>query len=172
MRVTKGAIKGIAREWEPIPNWKKLEFTVETKQGTKRIRRLPDTPDLQEIEDISDEVKQEFNLISVEELEKEVKGARVEFTLYFVRGRLEDDEVQLNTISDTTMQSELAEEDQELQDLLDEFRDVFGEELPDGLPPKRDVDHVIDTRVGNRSGQSDFPIRGRPRFPVPGRVRT
>jgi len=42
-------------------------------------------------------------------LEKEVKGARVEFTLYFVRGTLEDDEVQLNTISDTTMQSELAE---------------------------------------------------------------
>src|SRR5437773_9304930 len=45
------------REWEPIPNWKKLEFTVETKQGTKRIRRLPDTQDLQEIEDISDQVK-------------------------------------------------------------------------------------------------------------------
>src|SRR5438045_9704414 len=122
----------------------KLEFTVETKQGPKRIRRLLDTPDLQEIEDFSEEVKQEFNLISVEELEKEVKGTRVEFTLYFVRGRLEDDKVQLNMISDTTMQSELAEEDQELQDLLDEFRDVFREELPGGLHPKRDVDHVID----------------------------
>ena len=146
------------REWEPIPNWKKLEFTVETKQGTKRIRRLPDTPDLQEIEDISDEVKQEFNLISVEELEKEVKGARVEFTLYFVRGRLEDDEVQLNTISDTTMQSELAEEDQELQDLLDEFRDVFREELPDGLPPKRDVDHVIDTGTEQPSNRNAYPL--------------
>ncbi len=33
------------REWEPIPNWKKLEFTVETKQGTKRIRHTPDVMD-------------------------------------------------------------------------------------------------------------------------------
>jgi len=32
-----------------------------------------------------------------------------------------------------------------LQDLLDEFQDVFRHELPDGLPPRRSVDHVIDT---------------------------
>src|SRR5206468_12270596 len=84
--------------------------------------------------------------------------ARVEFTLYFVRGRLEDDEVQLNTISDTTMQSERVEEDQELQGLLDEFRDVFREELPDGLPPKRDVDHVIDTGTEQPSNRNAYPL--------------
>ena len=28
------------------------------------------------------------------------------------------------------------------------------------------------TKVGSRSSQSDFPIRVRPTFPVPGRVRT
>src|SRR5579859_4481607 len=31
---------------------------------------------------------------------------------------------------------------------------------------------VLAFRVGNRSGQSDFPTRSRPRFPVSDRVRT
>ena len=32
-------------EWEPMPNWKKLEFTVQTSTGTNRIRRLPSALD-------------------------------------------------------------------------------------------------------------------------------
>ena len=39
----------------------------------------------------------------------------------------------------------VADLSKELQDLLDGFRDVFRNELPDELPPRRGVDHAIDT---------------------------
>jgi len=42
--------------------------------------------------------------------------------------------------------------------LLDEFLDVFREELPDGLPPKRDVDHVIDTGTEQPSNRNAYPL--------------
>jgi len=37
---------------------------------------------------------------------------------------------------------------------------------------RTDVADDIVNRIGNRSGQSDFPTRSRPRFPVSDRVRT
>jgi hypothetical protein len=36
----------------------------------------------------------------------------------------------------------------EVKDLLDEYSDVFPEELPDGLPPDRGISHVIDLEPG------------------------
>lgn len=44
----------------------------------------------------------------------------------------------------------LSDEDPEVRALLHEYEDVFQEELPDGLPPARDVDHAIDTLPGSK----------------------
>ena len=91
------------QEWEPVPNWKKLEFTVETTQGTKRIRRLPGAPEFKKLE----EIKHDLNLISENELEKELKGGKVIFCLYFAR-ELEEDVAQLNTMNSSEENSEVA----------------------------------------------------------------
>jgi hypothetical protein len=39
--------------------------------------------------------------------------------------------------------------DPRIRSLLDEFKDVFPEDLPDGLPPSRDVDHRIELVPGS-----------------------
>ena len=39
--------------------------------------------------------------------------------------------------------------DPRIRSLLDEFKDVFPEDLPEGLPPKRDVDHRIELVPGS-----------------------
>src|ERR1700716_3644110 len=39
--------------------------------------------------------------------------------------------------------------DPRIRSLLDEFKDVFPEELPEGLPPRRDVDHRIELVPGS-----------------------
>jgi len=113
-----------------------LEFTVETNQGIKRLRRLPNAPDLQDLEDIN----HEFNLISAAELEQEIKNKHTEFILYSAWERKHDSNVQLNTSNDSSSEHSevegLAGDDKELQVLLNEFRDVFKDELPDGLPPR------------------------------------
>jgi hypothetical protein len=41
--------------------------------------------------------------------------------------------------------------DTKLIPLLKEYSDVFRSELPDGLPPKRSVDHAIETDHGAKS---------------------
>jgi hypothetical protein len=61
--------------------------------------------------------------------------------LYFAKASEESDgDTQLNSLI-----SPLKIANPELQQLLDEFKDIFKNELPDGLPPKRTVDHAIDT---------------------------
>ena len=42
------------------------------------------------------------------------------------------------------------EKDPRIQHLLTEFHDVFPEELPPELPPKRDLDHRIELEPGSR----------------------
>jgi hypothetical protein len=39
--------------------------------------------------------------------------------------------------------------DPRIRSLLDEFKDVFPEDLPEGLPPRRDVDHRIELVPGS-----------------------
>ncbi|XP_074303011.1 uncharacterized protein LOC141637431 [Silene latifolia] len=39
-------------------------------------------------------------------------------------------------------------DDRGVQELLEEFRDVFPDELPDGLPPLRGIEHQIDLILG------------------------
>jgi hypothetical protein len=41
--------------------------------------------------------------------------------------------------------------------LLDEYRDVFPDDLPEGLPPKRSVDHKIELKTG--SSPTSLPLR-------------
>ena len=49
-------------------------------------------------------------------------------------------------------------QDPELRKLLDEFRDVFKDELPDGLPPKRAVDHEINTGNEAPANRNAYPL--------------
>ena len=60
------------QEWDPAPNWKKLEFTVETQDGIKHIRRLPQKMDLQHLDELR-EMEEELNLMSEKELAQGLK---------------------------------------------------------------------------------------------------
>ena len=72
------------QEWDPIPHWKELEFTVETDQGPKRLERIAPVHCID-----LEEVKHEFNIISESELDSVLKEGRkvgdLKMILYFVR---------------------------------------------------------------------------------------
>src|SRR5436190_23208785 len=45
-----------------------------------------------------------------------------------------------------------------IQHLLNEFTDVLREELPDGLPPVRSIEHAIDTGDERPYNRNAFPL--------------
>src|SRR5271154_3333282 len=45
------------QEWNPQADWRDLEFTVKTNTGTKHIRRLQTTPELQEFDIDNPEIR-------------------------------------------------------------------------------------------------------------------
>ena len=48
--------------------------------------------------------------------------------------------------------------DAELRAVLHEHKDVFQDELPDGLPPKRAVDHEINTGNEAPTNRNAYPL--------------
>jgi hypothetical protein len=112
------------------------------------------------------ELREQFNLLSVDELDKAAKVKGAQTILYWVRSsqnqEFENIEA-LNTIAQASAsQSESSqagpsgdsptEQDwivrdvcPKLQPLVNEFREVFRNDLPKGLPPERALDHRIDT---------------------------
>jgi hypothetical protein len=68
-------------------------------------------------------------------------------------------EEQLNAIEQSVkFDCPVVENNPELQVLLDEFLDVFRNSFPEGLPPQRDVDHVIDTQNQAPSNRNAYEL--------------
>ena len=67
---------------------------------------------------------------------------------------------QLNSLNDVhhSEVKDLAEGNAELQQLLKGYKDVFRVILPEGLPPKREVDHGIDTGDAHPVNRNAFPL--------------
>jgi hypothetical protein len=48
--------------------------------------------------------------------------------------------------------------DKPFKDLLEEYKDCLREDLPEGLPPVRDIDHAIETGEERPSNRNAFPL--------------
>jgi len=149
------------QEWDPIPHWKELELMVETDKGPKRLKRIPPVHCID-----LEEVKDEFNLITEGELDslfKECRKAKeeVKMMLYYAREQDVSDILATMTDEKNMEQSEVEEmtgDNAELRQLLGEFKDVFRNELPDGLPPQRALDHHIDTGETAPINRNAYPL--------------
>jgi len=145
------------QEWDPIPHWKELEFTVETDKGPKRLKRIPPVQciDLEEID--------EFNLISEGELDslfKECRKAKedVKMVLYFAREQDVSDMLTAMTDEKHSEVEDMAGDNAEVRQVVGEFRELFRNDLPDGLPPRRALDHHIDTGTTPPINRNAYPL--------------
>src|SRR5437588_6402960 len=66
-----------------------------------------------------------------------------------IRRIAKKEEVYLCVIKNSDVDKQLEELDPRVKPLLLEYKDVFPEELPHGLPPQRNVDHKIDVISGS-----------------------
>src|SRR5437667_4652721 len=114
---------------------------VSTPEGIKKIQHkltaemeVPKRPRLTVMREYRKDLQ--FNLITEKEAKRDLKQKGVMAILYFVT---EDRGATFSLKKQATMDSPA------IQHLLNEYSDVLREELPDGLPPVRSIEHAIDT---------------------------
>jgi len=134
------------QEWDPIPHWKELEFMVEIDQGLKRLKRILSVHCIE-----LEEVKYEFNLISKGELDslfkEDKKIGDLKMMLYFAREQDVSDVLAAMTNENNGEYFEVEDmtgDNTELRQVLGEYKELFRNDLSDGLPPRRVLDHHID----------------------------
>jgi len=135
------------QEWDSIPHWKELEFTVEIDQGPKWLKRISPVHHID-----LEEVEHEFNLIMEGELDSLIKEDRkvgdLKMILFFAREQDVSDILTAMT-NDNNMEhsgvEDMAGDNAEVRQIVGEYKDIFRNDLPDGLPPRRALDHHIDT---------------------------
>jgi len=136
------------REWKPIPDWESLDMLISTAEGVHRIEHklkemaMPKRHLLTVMREYREDLH--FCLISEKEAKREIKQKHARAVLYFIR---EDQ---------GAVTAEPADPD--LRNLLQEFKDCFRDDLPDELPPARDVDHAIETGVEAPVNRSAYPL--------------
>ena len=166
-------------QWKPLYDWETLDVFINTPEGVQRVVhkfsisdiRMPES--LTMLEDWPAELC--ASGISLKEVEKEIKGGAKSY-LYFIRdcrgnsdenfncsGRDSDEDLSpgMNSMEigrNLERDSNSKEMNRRLRRLLKEYQNVFREELPEGLPPRRAVDHAIETGDASPVNKNAYPL--------------
>ena len=134
-------------EWRPVPDWDSLDMLISTAEGVHRIEHklkemaMPKRHSLTVMREYRSDLH--FNLISEKEAKRDLKQKHARAMLYFIR---EDQGIVEKPL------------DPDLCNLLQEFKDCLRDDLPDGLPPERDIDHAIETGEERPSNKNAYPL--------------
>jgi hypothetical protein len=144
------------REVEPTPEWKTLNWYVQTAEGIvclKHRNQVDPEPHRPKLTALQIDTKEDFEWITEKDAKKALrKGARC--MLHYARAYIDDSNgrPRLNSIRD------LGDvDDPKLQQLLEEYQDIFREELPKELPPEQGVVHAIDTGDEKPVNRNAYP---------------
>jgi hypothetical protein len=156
------------KQVQPVPDWSTLDWLVPSEFGTVRIEHIGHQaddarPKLTTLADDFKDVELQFNHISWPEADKILRNGG-HGVLHIAKSsdqNLHPDIPRINALEDGVdglNESFIASQDLALQGLLRESRDVFREELPEGLPPKRSIKHSIDTGSERPVNRNAYPL--------------
>jgi len=144
------------RQWKPIPDWEILDMLISTPQGVQRIKhklkaemQMPKRHKLTVMREYRKELQ--FNLITEKEAKRDLKQKGVRAILYFVT----EDKGAVSSLLKSTKQTT---DNPAIKSLRQEYSDVLWEELPEELPPERDIDHAIETGIERLLNRNVFPL--------------
>src|SRR5579859_3095786 len=142
-------------------HWKTLDWYVQTNEGIvsiphrtrvqAKLRSHLHRPKLT-ILDSSEIENLAFGSITAKEAKKILRKGGLGI-LHYAREYKEENKPLLNNIRDFGDVNS-----PKLQTLLDEYQDIFLEELPEGLPPRREIDHVINTGNEKPVNRNAYPL--------------
>ena len=142
------------RQWKLIPDWDTLDLFVSTESGVQRIvhkwkaeMNVPKRHRLTVMREYRSDLK--FNLISEKEAKRDLKRKDTQAMLYFVKES--HGVITIEPLGSGKL-------DKPFKDLLGEYKDCFREDVPEGLPPVRDIDHAIETGEERPLNRNAFPL--------------
>jgi hypothetical protein len=151
------------RQWRPIQDWDTLDCFINMAEGAKRMisahdfgMDLKQSKKPQKLMNINDYREHlQFNVISMKEVKRDMKKKGTRAVLYFARQRASgsDDPSAAKDETVSVRAGSVA-----VQGLIHEYQDIFREDLPEGLPPRCAVDHVIDTGNHPPSNTNAYPL--------------
>jgi hypothetical protein len=168
------------KQVRPVPDWTTLDWFVPVEGGTLRIEHLSYSgkdarPKLITLADDFEDVELRFSHISWSEAEKLLrKGGQG--VLHWAKSsdqNLHPDIPRLNSLEDgldglnkvnpprmskVDNQEFVAAQDTSMQGLIRDNIDVFREELPEGPPPSRAIEHSIDTGSERPVNRNAYPL--------------
>jgi hypothetical protein len=144
------------RQWKPVPDWDTLDMFVSTPTGVQRIEHklkaemnMPKRHKLTVMREYRYDLQ--FNLISEKEAKRDLKQKGAKAILYFVKEDPSDGVSGQPVSSNEKL-------DVSIRNLLYEFHDCLRDDLPEGLPPERDIDHAIETGEARPSNKNAYPL--------------
>jgi hypothetical protein len=136
------------RKWKPVPDWDTLDLFISTPGGVQRIEHMlkaemnmPRRHKLTVMREYRDDLH--FNLISEREAKRDLKQRHARAVLYFIK------------VEQGVMIKPL---DPAVSNLLHEYQDCLRDDLPEGLPPDRSIEHAIDTGNERPSNKNAYPL--------------
>ena len=162
------------KEVAPIPDWSTFDWFVYTPEG--RILRIKHEskhfdvnsqiykhPSFTALTDELDDLH--FTLISEQEAKHDLQNGGIGI-LYHARTyrstrthRPISNYITVEDIDDAFYQMDLEKlDDPMIKSLLGEYPDIFIDELPSGLPPKRTIDHAIETGTARPTNKNPYPL--------------
>jgi hypothetical protein len=137
------------KENRPVVHWDSLIYEVE--QGGEKRKIFPSLDS--KIIDI-DISEASLNIIDERRAKKLLLKQETEFAVYYNR-LIPAAAEPLATVQDGP---EVPEHSAELKELLREYKDLFRSSLPDALPPRRDVEHEIETGDASPVNTRAYPL--------------
>jgi hypothetical protein len=139
------------RENHPLIQWDTMIYEVE-KDG----RKCQIFPTFENSKAVELDEGGSINLITCRQARKILKDKRSEAVVYFVRDA-QDTVDESDTFALVRDQS-VSSQPPELKKLLDEFRDLFRASVPEHLPPRRGIEHEIETGDARPVNTRAYPL--------------
>ena len=98
-----------------------------------------------------------LNTMTVRQAQKAFKKRATWAMLYYIR-EYDDTPMEDEAVAEIEQSAEQQAQKKELEALLEIYKDVFRAELPEQLPPKRTVDHRINTGDSAPVNTNAYPL--------------
>ena len=149
----------LGRTWlaqiDPYISYRTSVMVITDQKGKHEITPIDSQPSV----DVDRDTYMTVNAISVRQMVREICKKKAEAILFILKPDIRAaTKRKAKGKGDKRNEALLPHEDKRIREILDQFAAVFREDLPDQMPPERDIVHDIETGTAAPVNKSPYPL--------------